>query len=65
MSNNRFKFFNILITQMSLANNGVVKGLNDVVKALDHKEALLHSEEDCEVVITQMLKPCWGYTHPR
>jgi len=50
---------------MSLANNGVVKGLNDVVKALDHKEALLHSEEDCEVVITQMLKPCWGYTHPR
>lgn len=37
------------VLKKSLANNGVVKGLNEVVKALDRKEALLCVlSEDCE-----------------
>ena len=37
------------VLKKSLANNGVVKGLNEVVKALDRKEALLAVlSEDCE-----------------
>jgi small subunit ribosomal protein S12e len=38
-----------IVLKKSLANNGVVKGLNEVVKALDRKEALLCVlSEDCE-----------------
>ena len=37
------------VLKKSLANNGVVKGLNEVVKALDRKEALLCVlASDCE-----------------
>ncbi|TNV76066.1 hypothetical protein FGO68_gene14971 [Halteria grandinella] len=38
-----------LVLRKSNANNGLVKGLNEVVKALDRKEALLCVlAEDCE-----------------
>ena len=38
-----------IVLKKSLANNGVVKGLNEVVKALDRKEALLAVlSTDCE-----------------
>ena len=51
-----------IVLKKSLANNGVVKGLNEVVKALDRKEALLCVlSEDCEdakykKLVTQMCK---------
>ncbi len=38
-----------IVLKKSFANNGVVKGLNEVVKTLDRKEALLCVlAEDCE-----------------
>jgi len=38
-----------IVLKKSLAHNGVVKGLNEVVKSLDRKEALLCVlSEDCE-----------------